>query len=76
MNTHQWNRSECNINVKFNDPSRGERREGGMKKEMDKEQDKEEIKKEIDGSTIFTGQFQNCVINLYRYHIAGFVCCC
>ena len=39
---------------------------GGIKKEMDKEQDKEEVKKEMDGSTIFTGQLQNCVINLYK----------
>uniref|UniRef100_A0A1X7UKU8 Uncharacterized protein n=1 Tax=Amphimedon queenslandica TaxID=400682 RepID=A0A1X7UKU8_AMPQE len=39
---------------------------GGTKKEMDKERQKGEVKTEIDGSAIFTGQLQNCVINLYE----------
>ena len=55
---------ERNATLMLNSMSKQEK--GGIKKKMDKEQDKEEIKKEMDGSTIFTGQLQNCVINLYK----------
>lgn len=65
---HTSMEQERNVTLMLNSMVQAEEKEekGGIKKEMDKEQDKEEVKKEMDGSTIFTGQLQNCVINLYK----------